>query len=217
MSAPLFAAASDAACAALTRLEPGAWGQPSWPAPIAAGFGLLVLDGLLLARVRLGDRQGVVEILSTGDLLRPWQREDDLASIPREHRYDVLERSRVAVLDIDFAQRVSGFPPIAAQIVARAIRRSRHFAINMAIVQQPHVEARRHMLLWHRADRWGTVRAGGALVPVRLTQTVLGERVAARRPTVSAAIGVLERDGQLTRMASGWLLHGAPPGEHAPG
>ena len=119
------------------------------------------------------------------------------------------------MLDLDFAQRVARFPQIGGQLVGRAMRRSRHFAINMAIVQQPRVEARLHLLLWHLADRWGTVRTDGVFVPVRLTQTVLAELVAARRPTVSAAIGLLERDGQLTRTDGGWLLHGTPPGAPA--
>jgi CRP-like cAMP-binding protein len=95
------------------------------------------------------------------------------------------------------------------------MRRSRNFAVILAIVQHPKVESRLHMLLWHLADRWGTVRPEGVLVPLRLTQTVLAELVAARRPTVSAALGVLERDGQLTRTPAGWILHGAPPGERA--
>jgi CRP-like cAMP-binding protein len=125
----------------------------------------------------------------------------------------VLEPCRLALLDIEFAQRTSSFPQIPAQLIARAISRSRHFAVNMAIVQQPKVETRLHMLLWHLADRWGTVGPDGVFVPVRLTQTVLAALVAAQRPTVSAALAALERDLRLTRTNRGWLLHGAPPGE----
>lgn len=212
LGAAQIAAANDAARAAIVALAPGDWHQPPWPDHVTAGLGLLVLEGLLLRSVRLGERVGV-ELLSTGDLLRPWQREDDAASIPRQHRWQVLEPSRLAVLDVDFVERVSRFPQIAGQVTGRAMRRSRAFAVNMAIVQQPRVEARLRMLLWHLSDRWGIVRPDGVFVPLRLTQTVLAELVAARRPTVSAAIGVLERDGQLTRTAEGWLLHGSPPGE----
>ena len=170
------------------------------------------LDGLLLRRVRLDDRSGV-ELLAAGDLLRPWQREDVIASVPRQLEWEVLQTCRLAVLDVDFAQRVSAFPTIAAQLIARAINRSRHFAINMAIVQHPKVEDRLRMLLWHIADRWGTVGSDGVSVPVSLTQTVLAALVAAQRPTVSAALKSLERDRQVTRTDRGWLLHGSPPGE----
>ena len=196
----------------MVALAPGDWQQRPWAEHVTAGLGLLVLDGLLLRSVRLRDRVGV-ELLSDGDLLRPWQREDDAASIPRHHRWQVLEPSRLAVLDVDFAERVGRYPRIAGQIAGRAMRRSRAFAVNMAIVQQPRVEVRLRMLLWHLADRWGIVRPDGVFVPLRLTQIVLAELVAARRPTVSAAIGVLEREGQLTRSADGWLLHGSPAGE----
>jgi CRP-like cAMP-binding protein len=69
------------------------------------------------------------------------------------------------------------------------------------------------MLLWHLADRWGTVGPGGVLLPVKLTQSVLAALVAAQRPTVSAALRTLAQDGRVTRTSRGWLLHGAPPGE----
>ena len=212
LSVAQLAAANEAARAAVVALAPGDWQQRPWPEHVTAGLGLLVLDGLLLRSVRMRDRVGV-ELLSDGDLLRPWQRDDDAASIPRHHRWQVLEPSRLAVLDIDFAARVSRYPRIAGQVAGRAMRRSRAFAVNMAIVQQPRVEVRLRMLLWHLADRWGVVRPDGVFVPLRLTQIVLAELVAARRPTVSAAIGVLEREGRLTRSADGWLLHGAPAGE----
>ena len=207
-----LATASEAARAGVTALAPGEWRPAAWPASITGGFGLLILDGLLLRRVSVGDRHAA-ELLAAGDLLRPWQGEDGEASIPRQHAWEVLEGCRLAVLDLDFAQRVSRFPQIASAIVGRALRRSRYFAVNMAIVQQPRVEVRLHLLLWQLADRWGTVRTDGVFVPLRLTQTVLAQLVAARRPTVSAALGALERDGQLTRTAAkGWVLHGLPPG-----
>jgi len=98
-------------------------------------------------------------------------------------------------------------------LVARCLRRSRSLAVNMAIVHHPRVETRVHMLLWHFADRWGTVRKDGVLLPVPLTHSLLADLVAAQRPTVSAAIGALQRDGSVERVDGGWLLHGSPPGE----
>ena len=209
---PQLTNATEVARAAVMHLSPGEWQPEAWPTSIRAGFGLLVLDGLLLRRVMLGDRIGV-ELLSNGDVLRPWQREDAASSVPPHLGWQVLEPCRLAVLDLEFAKRTSAFPQIPAQLIARAISRSRHFAVNMAIVQQPKVETRLHMLLWHLADRWGTVSPRGVLVPVRLTQPLLAALVAAQRPTVSAALATLERDGRLTRTDGTWLLHGGPPGE----
>ena len=207
-----LATANEFARVAVTELGAGVWEPGSWAASVRGGYGLLLLDGLLMRRVRIGDRVGV-ELLSTGDLLRPWQREDAVSSVPRQLGWQVLEPCRLAVLDLELARRISAFPQIPAALIARATGRSRHFAVNMAIVQQPRVETRLHMLLWHLADRWGTVGPGGVLLPVKLTQSVLAALVAAQRPTVSAALRTLAQDGRVTRTSRGWLLHGAPPGE----
>lgn len=99
--------------------------------------------------------------------------------------------------------------------MARALRRSRALAVNMAIVHQPKVETRIHMLLWHLADRWGTVGPGGVHVPVRLTHAMLADLVAAQRPTVTAALGALEEAGLIGRGRGGWLLLGSQPVELA--
>jgi CRP-like cAMP-binding protein len=209
--ARLAAATRDAR--ALSMLLPrGAWAQPEWPPSLRLGLGLLVLDGLLLRRVGVDGRFGA-ELLAGGDLLRPWQREDAVASVPRRSGLQVLQRSRIALLDVDFTRRIAPYPEIAGQLVARALRRSRQLAVNMAIVHQPKVETRLHMLLWQLADRWGTVRPDGVLLSVRLTHVILAELVAARRPTVSAALGALDRAGTVSRVPGGWLLHGSPPGE----
>jgi hypothetical protein len=69
------------------------------------------------------------------------------------------------------------------------------------------------MLLWHLAERWGRVGNDGVIIPVRLTHSVLASLVAARRPTVSAALGDLEQHGLVRRIEQGLLLVGEPPGE----
>jgi CRP-like cAMP-binding protein len=184
----------------------------TWPAEVSSGLGLLLLEGLLVRRVGLQGRFGA-ELLGRGDLLRPWQLEDTANSIPQTCAWRVLQRARVAVLDLDFTRRIAAYPEIHGQLLARAITRSRRMAIGMAIMHQPKVATRLHMLLWHLADRWGTVRPDGVLVPLKLTHVILSELIGARRPTVSAALGAIERDGRVSRNGSGWVLHGAPPGE----
>ena len=204
--------AAARARAVVLLLPRGVWTQPEWTLDQRRGPGLLVLDGLLLRRVGLDGRYGA-ELLAAGDLLRPWQREDAVASVPRQSGWRVLGRARVALLDLEFARQIAPYPEINGQLVARALRRSRHLAVNMAIVHQPRVETRLLMLLWHLADRWGTVRPDGVFVPVSLTHAILAALVAARRPTVTAALGALERGGTVERLVGGWLLHGSPPGE----
>jgi CRP-like cAMP-binding protein len=184
----------------------------TWPANLRDGLGVLVLDGMLLRRVGLDGRFGA-ELLGPGDLLRPWQNEETASSIPHTAGWRVLRRGRIALLDLDFARRIVAYPALQGQLVARAIRRSRHLTISIAIMHHPKVETRLHMLLWHLADRWGIVRPDGVFLPVKLTHVILSELVGARRPTVSAAMGAIERDGRISRNGGGWLLHGPPPGE----
>lgn len=207
-----FAVALARSQASTIRIPRGPWVPPaSWPARIREGPGLLVLDGFMLRRVVVGDRASG-ELLSAGDIMRPWQREDSVASVPRRPAWRALERVHIAVLDADFARRIAQFPEIGTRFVARAMRRSRQLAVNVAIVHQPRVEVRVLLMLWHLADRFGTVRQDGVLVPVRLTHTLIAELVAARRPTVSAALAALERSGDVSRGPDGaWLLHGRPP------
>ncbi len=209
-----FERAQSEAVAKVRHLPAGTWEEPEWPPEVRNGYGLLLLDGLLVRRVHLGGRDGG-ELLSAGDLLRPWQREDGIASVMRSSGWRVLDRAEIAVLDVRFATRVSPYPEIAAALIARTLRRARYLAVIMTIVHQPRVDVRLLMLLWHLADRCGRVGPDGVLVPVRLTHEILAELLAARRPTISGALRSLERRGLLEQTAAGWLLYGSPPGELA--
>ncbi len=86
-------------------------------------------------------------------------------------------------------------------------------AVNMAIVHQPRVDVRLHMLVWHLADRWGHVSREGVILRMRLTHSVLADLVAAQRPTVSTALADLARRGLVRGTDAGWILSGDPPSE----
>jgi CRP-like cAMP-binding protein len=193
-------------------LPRGRWTQPRWPTNLTLGAGLLLIDGMLLRRVSVGGRAGA-ELLGAGDVVRPWQHEGTFASMARTSEWMVLERTHVALLDVDVVTRLGPYPEITGRLFGRVLQRSRRFAVNIAIVHQPKVETRVHMLMWHLADRWGRVQPAGVLLPLRLTHAMLADLVAARRPTVSAALSALEREGLLEKCQDGWLLHGSPPGD----
>lgn len=188
----------------------------SWRAPqttkAARGIGLLVLRGLLIRRVGVDGRYGA-ELLGAGDILRPWQGEDEPPLLPITTGWRVVEPARMAVLDERFQIRISRFPQLSGPLVARALQRSRNLAISMAIVHQPRVDVRLRMMFWHLATRWGRVRSDGVSVPLRLTHSVLADLTAARRPTVSSALSELTRQGLVQAGPDGWLLGGIPPGE----
>ncbi len=187
----------------------GRWSEHEQPM-VPDGIGLLVLRGLLIRHVGISSGYGA-ELLGEGDLLRPWTGEDSLAGLPRTTAWNVLERTRIAVLDRRVAHRFARYPDLTGRLVARALERSRNLAVNMAIVHQPRIQTRVHMVLWHLADRWGYVRPDGIVLPLRLTHSVLAELVAARRPSVSVALGELARRQVVSRLEGGWLIAPDPP------
>lgn len=208
-------AAQRACVAGVKRVPKGEW-EPCEEGPDLGGFGLLVMSGHLVRRVGRDQRFGA-ELLGPGDLLRPWQTIGSGASLPFEPRWTAITPVELAILDADFARRAAPFPAIAVQMVDRATMRSRHLAVAIAIVQQPRVEDRLLHLLWSYADRWGTVGTDGVSVEIPLTHGVLAELAAARRPTVTTALGQMARSGLAERVDRGWLLRGGPPiGEDRP-
>lgn len=199
-------------CVARTaRLFPGRWTAQN-TTNLGDGLGLLVLDGLLIRRVGVDQRFGA-ELLGVGDLLRPWQGQEEPHTLSLTTGWRVLQPTRLAVLDEQFARRIAPYPRVGARLLGRALQRSRNLAVNMAIVHQARVDTRVLMLLWHLAGRWGRVNTDGVLLPLRLTHTVLADLVAARRPTVSSAVAELARRGLVKSTRSNWLLTGEAPGE----
>ena len=139
----------------------------SWRAPRTTqapnGIGLLVLRGLLIRRVGIDGRFGA-ELLGAGDILRPWQGEDEPPLLPTTTGWRVVEPARMAVLDERFQIRMGRFPQLSGRLVARALERSRNLAVSMAIVHHPRVDVRLQMMFWHLAGRWGRVRGDGVSV-----------------------------------------------------
>lgn len=204
-------AATRECLARCVSIPAGGW-QASRPAVMSDGVGFLVIRGLLLRRVGVDGRFGA-ELLGAGDLLRPWQGEDEPPTLPVSTHWRVIEPARLAVLDEAFVHRSLRYHAIYGRLVGRALNRARGLAVNMAIVHQPRVEVRLRMLLWHLAARWGKVTAEGVRLPLRLTHGVLAELVAARRPTVSGALSEMGRQGVVVQIEGGWQLAGPPPGE----
>ena len=176
------------------------------------GIGLLIMEGVLIRTAGIDSRYGS-ELLGQGDVLRPWEDDEESATLPITAAWRVLAPLQVANLDMAFARCTARWPEIHAHLVGRALQRSRHLAINMAIVQNPRIDARLHMLLWHLAGRWGRVGTRGVEVTLPLTHSVLAELVASRRPTVTTALGELARRGAIEPRDGGWLLLGGPPQE----
>src|SRR5204862_7987949 len=95
------------------------------------------------------------------------------------------------------------WPELGAALLERSQRRADRLALSQAITQLTRVDDRALILLWQLAERWGRVRPDGVLLPIRLTHRVLARLIAARRPSVTTAVGALERDGRRSRVPSG--------------
>lgn len=204
--------AERACLAQVQEIPAGQWNIEDLGESDRTGFGLLVISGTLCRRVSHSRRSGA-ELIGSGDLLRPWDRIGEWSSIPTESRWTVIERSRVAVLDAEFAKRAAPYPEIAIALTRRGVMRARYLAILGAIVSQRRVETRLNMLFWHLADRFGSMRGEWVTVPVPLTHSLLGELVAARRPSVTTALARLSDQGILVREEGGWRLRGPVPEE----
>ncbi len=202
--------ARRASVAAVLTRPAGSWAASRDSEVARGGFGLLLLDGVLVRRVGVGGRFGA-ELLAAGDLLRPWQHDGAAGALPFETAWRVVAPIRLAVLDPRWAARMAPFPEVAGELTGRALDRSLRLATLMAISQQPRLDRRVWLLFWELADRHGTVHPDGVHLRLRLTHEVISHLVAARRPSVSAALTRLAKRGVLRRDGGEWLLSGPPP------
>jgi CRP/FNR family cyclic AMP-dependent transcriptional regulator len=203
-------AAARASRARVVRVGSGSWAAQDESEATRGGYGFLILDGLIVRRVGLGERIGA-ELLGPLDLLRPLEHDGEEATLPFEATWRVLDPLRLAILDRAWAHRMGAFPEIGVEMTSRAMRRSRRLANTLAISHHPRLEDRLLLLLWELADRYGTVGREGVHVPVPMTHDVLSQLAGARRPSVSGALTRLANGGLLERAEHGWLLHGDPP------
>jgi len=193
-------------------LEPRPWDVPLGRAESFQGWlGVMVLDGLLARSVGYDDLCSQ-ELIGPGDLLRPWDDEGAVASVPATTTWSVLAPTRVALLDGRFASVACRWPTVVAALFARTVDRSRALSVHLAISQARQAEVRLLLLFWHLADRWGRVGRDGTVVSLRLTHERIAQLVCLRRPTVSMTLQRLAQDGTLIRRPDGsWVLPKPPP------
>jgi CRP-like cAMP-binding protein len=205
------AAAIRSSLAATASVRPGVWDARTDAHRTAGGFGLLVLDGVLVRRVGFADRVGG-ELLGPGDLLRPSEHDGEEATLPFEATWNVLTDVRLALLDRRWSERMSAFPDVSITLTARAMRRARRLANMLTIGLHPRLDERLQLLMWEVADRYGRVHRDGVHIDLPLTHELISQLAGARRPSVSSALSRLAGQRLIERRPGGWILHGAPPG-----
>ena len=197
----------------VNRLSPGEWDAAAAHEPAEHHHGFLVVDGLLSRTVDVLGRR-CVELVGHGDVMRPWQWDDEGSHVRAEVGWSVLEPTRLAVLDHGLVLRIVPWPQLGLELFNRGTRRAHHLAVALAISHHQRVDDRLLLTLWHLAERWGRVTGDGVVVPLPLSHQRLADLVGAQRQSVTTAMGGLTRSGAVSRRDGGhWLLHGSPPEE----
>jgi CRP/FNR family cyclic AMP-dependent transcriptional regulator len=199
--------------ARLQRLSVGEWDAAAALEHDRHHRGFLIVDGLLSRTVEVLGRR-CCELLGHGDVMRPWQWDDEGSHVRAEVGWMVLEPTRLAVLDHGLVRRMAPFPQLGVELFNRGTRRAHHLAVALAIAHHQRVDDRLLLTLWHLAERWGRVHTDGVVVPLPLSHQRLADLIGAHRPSVTTAMGELARAGSISRRAGGeWVLHGNPPDE----
>jgi hypothetical protein len=197
--------AAATATALVAEVPRGPW-QPPERVEGRGAPGLLMLSGVVVRRSWLAGRTAP-ELLGQGDVLRPWQHDVEDGLVPCCVTWEVLEPTRIAILDARFAHAIMPWPAVMTALLGRSLRRARWQGIGRLIGGMPRVDQRLLVLFWHLAERWGRVTRDGVLVPLDLTHAAVAELVSARRPSVTTALGELSDAGILLRPGRGrWIL-----------
>jgi CRP-like cAMP-binding protein len=170
-------------------------------------FGALVLDGMLLQRLRLADQEAM-RLIGPGDVIavEPPLTPSLVEQLGRRAISDV----RLALLGHDFLAAARRWPGLIAALHVRAAEQAERVGAQVVICQLSRVADRLLAMMWLLADSWGRVTSAGVMLPVLLTHEALGELIGARRPTVSLALAELIERGAVVRQQSGWLLLEGP-------
>jgi CRP/FNR family transcriptional regulator, cyclic AMP receptor protein len=199
------------ALARVQWLSEGEWDAAAALERDAHHRGFLIVDGLVSRTVDVLGRR-CVELVGPGDVMRPWQWDEEGSHVRAEVGWTVLEPTRLAVLDHGLVVRIVPWPQLGVELFNRGTRRAHHLAVALAIAHHPRVEDRLLLTLWHLAERWGRVHRDGVVVPLPLGHQRLADLVGAHRPSVTTALGALSKAGSLSRRDNGdWVLHGSPP------
>jgi hypothetical protein len=189
---------------------------PVWLPPAArcreSTFGLLILEGLLGCRTQVGDT-AATELLTCGDIIRPWERWPDWGRNQVSLEWRVFHPARLAVLAPDVTALIGRRAQLTVNFSGRLLRRARSAQYLMALNHEKRVDARLLATLWYIADTCGRVTPQGVKIPFRITHDAFGEILGARRPSVTTAFHSLAARGLATREPGGtYTLHELDPG-----
>jgi hypothetical protein len=206
ISGPEWESARQACRANLVHVPAGRWDLPA-----GAGtdlddiIGLLLVGGLLAREHALADRRSL-ELLSRGDVLLLPVGSSGAAVPSGATTLTALNQATLMVLGGAFLAAAARWPSLLANMNRRLeAQRARLVAQSLAM-HLPRAAHRVLMTLWLLGDSCGRVTPQGIVLPLDFTHDVLGQLAAARRPTVTLALGELQATGCVVRDDNGHLI-----------
>lgn len=175
-------------------------------------FGAIVLEGLLLHGVQIGERPSL-RLVEPSNVVPFTRSTPPLPGATVSLRAATL--SRIVLLEGRFLLATRRWPQLAALIYGRALESSERLATQLAISHLSRVDERLMALMWLLADDWGHVTPAGIRLRLALTHEALGELIGAKRPTVTLALKELSERGSLIRQDQDWVILDPPPEPYA--
>ncbi len=108
---------------------------PAWKPPRLdprTTYGLLILDGLIGRRMRVG-RAVSTELLACGDILRPWDEPCLWNLVPPTAEWRVFRPVRLAVLEERITRLLGQRPELSVAFSGRLLRRARYAEYLMTV------------------------------------------------------------------------------------
>jgi hypothetical protein len=171
-------------------------------------FAALVLVGVLLQAVRIGD-QTTLALFGPGGLV-PVTRVSSPA-LMSGGRLVASARTRMALLGEEFLLAARRWTWLTGRLYGRMLEQSERLTAQLAVCQLPRVDERLLAVMWLLADSWGRVTPAGVRLDLELSHEALGGLIGARRPTVTIALKYLAERGALIRQDREWLILEPPP------
>ena len=181
----------------LLELPAGLWKGPD---PAAGPVGSLVLRGLVMRTLHRYGRSNI-EVYGPGDLIGHAAPKDGTAT------WRVVQETALVVLDEHFEIAARRWPALWRVTLDRWSQRAERISAHVSALQLSRVDERVEAIMWQLAERFGKVTRDGVVLQIRLTHQMLGFLTAAKRPTVSVALGELAAQKRVVRLEDGsWLL-----------
>jgi CRP-like cAMP-binding protein len=166
--------------------------------------GLILSDGMISRETAIG-APVAFELICHGDVLLPPTDPPDHVCARAETRLTALSSTTLIVLGQSFILAAARWPALLSNLHRRLETQRQRLTAQGLAVHLPRAEDRLLLILWQLADGCGRVTPEGIVLPLSLSHDMLARMCAARRPTITLALGALQA-ADLIRRQDGHLL-----------